>query len=426
MSFNRSCLPSRSPLAAQWRAWGIKPDSIVGHSMGEAAAAVVSGALTLEEAAQVITTRSRLMKTVSGRGAMAIVELTMDQALEEIAGKEKELAVAVCNSPRSTVLSGDPTALDAVLKGLESRDVFCRKIKVDVASHSPQMEPLRLELIDALSGLRPTSASVPVYSTVTGSLQHGQYFDASYWGENLRKPVQFAAVVARLFENHHNVFIEMSPHPLLLRAIKETITHLNRDPEFVCLTLPSIVRDEDDLTTLLSSLGRVYVSGYPFRWEAIYPQPKSRIKLPYPWQRKRYWFDDADTDAKAHRSQKKMVKTPSDERVRMGHQGSGEKGTSKSKMTLLESLNAAEPGKQRQLVIEGFLKKELSYVLSIPMSRIDSIKAFKAYGMDSLRAMHFRSRVESATALKLSSTIVWNYPNIKKTSGFSGRKPGKE
>ncbi|HLF25992.1 MAG TPA: type I polyketide synthase, partial [Anaerolineae bacterium] len=153
-------------LAAIWQALGVQPDAVIGHSLGEVAAAHIAGALSLDDAARIICTRSQLMKRLSGHGAMAVVELSRAEAQAALQGYEERLAVAVSNGPRSTVLSGDPATLQEVIARLQSQDVFCRLVKVDVAAHSPQMETLRPELVAALAEMRPQPASIPVYSTV--------------------------------------------------------------------------------------------------------------------------------------------------------------------------------------------------------------------------------------------------------------------
>ncbi len=172
-------------LAALWRSWGVHPDAVVGHSMGEIAAAYVAGALTIEDASRIIGRRSALLRRVSGQGAMAVVELTMDEAQAAIAGHRERVAVAVSNSRRSTVLSGDPGALNLVIEQLENREVFCRLIKVDVASHSPQMDPLRDDLLTALSGVRPRAAVVPIYSTTVGQPVDGAACDGEVPGRGI-------------------------------------------------------------------------------------------------------------------------------------------------------------------------------------------------------------------------------------------------
>ena len=205
-------------LAALWRSWGVEPDCVIGHSMGEVAAAHVAGILDLEDAAKVICRRSKLLRRVSGEGAMALVELGRDVAAQALAGHEDRLAVAVSNGPRSTVISGDPEALDEVLSTLEARGVFCRRVKVDVASHSPQMDPLRDPLLAELRNVRPHRARLNMRSTVTAEALKGPECGAGYWVQNLREPVLFSSTVQRLMDERHTLFVEMSPHPILLPA----------------------------------------------------------------------------------------------------------------------------------------------------------------------------------------------------------------
>jgi acyl transferase domain-containing protein/SAM-dependent methyltransferase len=273
-------------LAATWRARGIEPDAVVGHSMGEVAAAHVAGALSLEDAARVICRRSQLLLKVSGQGAMAVVELSQEDAEQAISGHEAHLSIAVCNGPRSTVLSGDPGALATVLAKLEARGVFCRQVKVDVASHSPQMDPLRPALLDALHGLKPQAATVPIFSTVTGKVCAGTGMDASYWVDNLRKPVLFSKAVGQLIQDGHALFIELSPHPILLPPVGEQL-HTRAVAGGV---FPSMRREEPEQAVLLESLAALYAQGFPVDWRRSFPVEAAHVRLPgYPFQRTRYW-----------------------------------------------------------------------------------------------------------------------------------------
>ena len=163
--------------------------------MGEVAAAHVAGVLSLEDAARIICRRSALVKRTIGQGAMAAVELSMEEARRVLAGYEDRVSIAASNSYTSTVLSGDPAALETILDQLRRQDIFCRMVKVDFASHSPQMDPLRADLLQALEGLDPRPASVPIYSTVTGTEGSELEFDALYWVRNLREPVLFSTAV---------------------------------------------------------------------------------------------------------------------------------------------------------------------------------------------------------------------------------------
>ncbi|XYH95262.1 SDR family NAD(P)-dependent oxidoreductase [Sorangium sp. So ce1128] len=277
-------------LSALFRAWGVGPDAVVGHSMGEVAAAHVSGALTLDDAARVICRRSKLLRRLSGAGAMALVELPMEQARQAISGYAGRLSVAVSNSERSTVLSGEPLALDELLPELARRGVFCRRVKVDVASHSPQVDPLLGELRAALDGLAPGAGRVPMRSTVSGEICRGEELGPDYWARNLRDPVLFSGAVQRLADDGHALFIEMSPHPILTPAVEEGLRA--RAPGGAAI--PSMRRERDEKRCLLEALGALYAHGYPVDWERQYPSGGRCVSLPaYPWQRERYWIDEA-------------------------------------------------------------------------------------------------------------------------------------
>jgi epothilone polyketide synthase D len=275
-------------LAALWQSWGLKPDAVVGHSMGEVAAAHVAGVLSLEDAVAIICRRSRLLRRISGQGAMALVELPVVEAESTLVGYEDRLSVAVSNSPRFTVLSGDPSALAEVLALLESRGVFCRRVNVDVASHSPQVDPLREELIAALAALKPGAALIPMRSTVTGAMVSGAELSAEYWADNVRQPVRFAQSVQSLIDDGHLVFVEMSPHPILLPSVQEILGTAARDG----VAVGSLRRKQDERQTLLESLGTLWVHGYRVAWARQFPAGGRRLVLPtYPWQRERYWID---------------------------------------------------------------------------------------------------------------------------------------
>ena len=287
-------------LAALWRSWGIEPQAVVGHSLGEVAAAYVAGALSLDDAVRVICHRSQLFQRTIGQGAMAAVELSIEEAQRVLVGFEDRVSIAVTNGPTSTVLSGDPAALAIILDRLQRRDIVCRRVKVDFASHSPQMEPLCSDLVQALEGLQPRAESVPIYSTVTGQVSHGLEFDPLYWARNMREPVLFSSAFQRLLEDGHDIFLEISPHPILLSAMQQGLHHLDQEGAL----LPSLRREEDEHTVLLGSLGALYTLGYPVDWNLIYPTAGRCVQLPqYPWQRKRCWLEPSTGDTGSYRDQ---------------------------------------------------------------------------------------------------------------------------
>ena len=277
-------------LAALWRSWGIVADAVVGHSMGEVAAANVAGALDLTDAVAVICRRSALLRRISGQGAMALVDLALAETAAVLVGHEATLSIAVSNSPRSTVVSGDPDALQQVLAELQAQDVFCRAVNVDVASHSPQVDPLLDELRAGLAEISPRGGSIPFRSTVDGETSDGSTLDAAYWAANLRRPVMFGDAVAELAANGSAVFVELSPHPILLPSIDQ----VGRAVEHEVSALASMRRGEGEVATMLAALAALYEAGVDVDWPAVTGVPAQHVVLPtYPWQRERFWYESA-------------------------------------------------------------------------------------------------------------------------------------
>ena len=274
-------------LAALWQSWGIVPNAAVGHSVGEIAAATVAGVLTLEEAARVVFHRARLMQRATGLGKMVAVELPFEAAEAALAGVRDRVSVAAINGPASVTLSGDAGALDQVVAELGARGVLCRALRVNYAFHSPQMEPFRGELADALRGLAPHPAHLTLISTVTGAKATATDYDAVYWARNIRQPVRFADAIQCLIDKGCTAFVEISPHPVLSPAISETLATRGRSG----LVVPSLRRGKPEQATMLAALGALYTHGCNPDWRGVYPVGQV-VSLPiYPWQRERYWVE---------------------------------------------------------------------------------------------------------------------------------------
>lgn len=253
-------------MAKLWQSWGVKPDAVVGHSMGEVASAFIAGAISLEDAALIICKRSQLMKKMSGKGAMAVTELTAAEAEKVAAAYKGKLSVAVHNSPKSTVLSGDGDALRAIVADLDAKGVFARLVKVDVASHSYQMDPIKEELHQALQKLHPQTQEVTIYSTVKNAKVAGSSLDADYWVNNLRGTVKFASVIQQLLEDGAYTFVEISPHPVLSAAIKDCKEAYAKE----ALIVHSTHREEGEYLSMLNNLSLLYQKGHPINWQAFY------------------------------------------------------------------------------------------------------------------------------------------------------------
>jgi acyl transferase domain-containing protein/acyl carrier protein len=275
-------------LAELWKHWGIIPDAVCGHSMGEVAAAYIAGILNLEDAVKIVCLRSQLLKELSGKGAMLATELSPIQAAEMLKGLENDISIAAINGPSSTVLSGKPEQLLKLKDDLDRQNLFCKWVKVDVASHSPQIEQLRPSLMKVMEGLRPQTPQIPFYSTVSGNLESNKVFDAEYWVDNIRKPVLFSSTIHKLLDNGHGKIVEIGPHPILLGAIQQTVNFQQNEIKL----LSSIRREEPEREILLRSLGVLYVQGFKIKWNHLYSDQSQYIPLPpFKWNNQRYWMD---------------------------------------------------------------------------------------------------------------------------------------
>ncbi|MBB4789330.1 type I polyketide synthase [Streptomyces rapamycinicus] len=270
-------------LAAVWQAAGVRPDAVVGHSQGEIAAACVAGAVSLRDAARVVTLRSQVIaRGLAGRGAMASVALPA-QDVELVDGAW----VAARNGPASTVVAGAPEAVDRVLAVHEARGVRVRRIAVDYASHTPHVELIRDELLGVIAGVDSRAPVVPWLSTVDGTWVEGP-LDAEYWYRNLREPVGFEPAAGQLQAQGDTVFVEVSASPVLLQAMDDDV-----------VTVATLRRDDGDATRMLTALAQAYVEGVTVDWPAVLGTTAARVlDLPtYAFQHQRYWLKGVDRAA---------------------------------------------------------------------------------------------------------------------------------
>ncbi|HEX7736851.1 MAG TPA: type I polyketide synthase [Ktedonobacteraceae bacterium] len=274
-------------LAALWRSYGVEPDAVVGHSMGEVAAAHVAGILDLNDAARIICIRSRLLRRLSGQGAMAVVALSFVATQELVSSYSERLAIAASNSPYSTVIAGDAAALREIHESLQERNIACTFVKVDVASHSPQVDIVLNELHQELVPIHPRLAEHLMYSTVTGLPVQGTELNAEYWERNLREPVLFGDAVQRMITEGYQTYIELSPHPLLTVAVEECLDMGQVEGR----ALPSMKREQESTHVLSDSLGICYTCGLSLNWRGIIRSGHHASLPAYPWQRQRYWMD---------------------------------------------------------------------------------------------------------------------------------------
>jgi acyl transferase domain-containing protein/NADPH:quinone reductase-like Zn-dependent oxidoreductase/acyl carrier protein len=278
-------------LAAQWRALGIKPDAVLGHSQGEIAAAYVAGALSLREATKVVTLRSRAITAIAGTGGMVSIPLPVEQVCKLIEPWRGLISIAGHNGPCSTVVTGIAAALDELMAVCERDDVPATRIPVDYASHSAHVEELRETLRESLSGLQPRASEIAFISAVTGAGLDTSILDGDYWFANLRQPVLFEQAVRWSYEHGYRTFVESSPHPVLSVGIQESLEDYT-DGHSVFGTLR---RNEGGMRRFLLSAAEAHVHGKSPNWASMFDDAGAcRIDLPtYAFQRKRYWMDPA-------------------------------------------------------------------------------------------------------------------------------------
>ena len=291
-------------LTALWRSYRVEPDAVIGHSMGEITAAVVAGALSPAEGLRVIARRSQLMARRADTGAIALLELDAP-ATESLIADFPGVTVAVYASPRQTVVAGLTEAVDAVVARAVARNVFARRVNVDVASHHAMMDPILPELKDALSDLEPGFPVIPLISTVEDAGETPE-FDADHWVANLRRPVRFGDAVAAAGATH-TTFIEISPHPLLTKAISDTLD----DPAAGNghhHSLPTLQRDANETVSFHTALNATFTARPPLGEHPPEPHPE----LPHtPWRHTRHWLDFAPASSangiRANRSRRKPL-----------------------------------------------------------------------------------------------------------------------
>ncbi|MCX2954721.1 type I polyketide synthase [Lentzea sp. NEAU-D7] len=351
-------------LARLWESAGVRPAAVLGHSQGEIAAAVVSGALGLDDAATVVALRSKIIAAeLAGHGAMASVELPADEVRRRLAG-HPGVEVAVVNSVRSTVVSGDGDAVDDLVEQWKREGVRVRLIAVDYASHSPQIDSVRRRIVEALAGIRPRQGSVPFFSTADCAWT--DRLDTAYWAHNLRAPVRFGEAVEALLAQGFRHFVETSSHPVLVGAVEDTATAADVDDVVV---VGSLRRNEGDFRRFLTSVAQAFAGGVDVDWSTVVPSTPTRVRgadLPtYPFQRQRFWFGDTT-------------------------------GTPAGTGPVLRGID--------------LVRAHAAAVLRTTADAVGVREPFKRLGFDSVMAVELRNRINAAASLRLPAGAVFDFP----------------
>ncbi|MGW6287807.1 type I polyketide synthase [Streptomyces sp. NPDC055107] len=364
-------------LAAMWRAWGVEPAAVVGHSQGEVAAAVVSGALSLADGARIVALRARAVHDHAPDGAMGLVERPVGEVSEELAAYGEALSVAVVNTARSTVVAGDAEAVDRFLAQMEATGAYCQRVDVDYASHSPHMDALLPGLREQLTGLAPADAGIAFYSSVTGERAAGPELDADYWCRNLRRPVRFDRALERLRADGFGTFVEVSPHPVLQIALAQ-----GTEAGGAAVVVGSLRRDHGGIGQALRALAELHSQGVPIPWQRVFPTSDTRrADLPtYAFERRSYWLDEHDDAVPAVTGaswREDVMALPEPER----------------------------PGFMVALVAEV-----AAALLGRPAEGVRPDATLREQGFDSLMVVELRNRLSARTRVPLPTVLAFDYP----------------
>ncbi|NEP72540.1 MAG: type I polyketide synthase [Okeania sp. SIO2G4] len=279
-----------------WKSWGIKPDVVMGHSVGEIVAATVAGVWTLEEGLKLIAARGRLMQQLPSGGEMVSV-MASESLVSQYITPESEVGIAAINGPESVVISGESVAMKSIVNQLEAKGIKTKQLEVSHAFHSRLMEPMLSEFEAVANQLTYNQPQIPIISNVTGQIADSSIATASYWVNHIRQPVRFAQGIETLRQQGYEIYLEMGPKPILLGMARQC------QPESVVEWLPSLRPGVDEWQQMLSSLGQLYIKGSKIDWigfDSDYIRQK--VALPtYPFQRERYWIQANQQRTQSHR-----------------------------------------------------------------------------------------------------------------------------
>lgn len=393
-------------LAALLSSWGIVPAALIGHSVGEVAAAHLAGALDLADAARLVVLRGRIMARASGMGSMCSVATDVDRVSAMLAGLpdvEDSVSVAAVNDGASVVLSGGTHELNSVVEHLERQGVHCRDLRVDYAFHSPAMAPLADELAAQLDRLEPRPTSRPLYSTVTGERVIGTELTAGHWARNVGAPVRFADAVGSAAADGHRVFVEVAPHPVLTGNVRQCLDDRGFDGRVV----PTLRRDKPGMPRLLGAIGALYTSGVPVDFARLARYPRPLVSLPtYPWQRRSYWLDTRPVEpvlpAIPDTSGAVEPDEPSEPQQPTAGWPGGLAGGSDTAAEVFAAVRA-----DVATVLE--LASPLEVPVDLPLLEI---------GMDSLMAVQLRHELAARTGWPLPATLALDHPTVDEISRY--------
>jgi len=421
-----------------WESWGVRPDVVMGHSVGEYVAATIAGVLSLEDGLKLIAMRGKLMQKLPSGGQMVSVMASESQVTEAIKEYSSQVTIAAVNGRESIVISGESGAIASICSFFESAGVKTKQLQVSHAFHSPLMEPMLAEFEAVAKEIAYNKPKIPVISNITGEEADDGIASAEYWVGHVRQPVKFVQGMETLHKQGAEIFLEIGPKPVLLGMGRECLMGEKK------LWLPSLRSGKPDWLQMLQSLGELYVRGIKIDWLGFDRDYfRDKVELPtYPWQRKRYWIEDMQQGT----SQEKKIIT-SEEKVKLDGVNiqlpmNKEKILQQPKLRLSDpeslsfsnTISSIEPPDRAVQVkpaeiesenitqlnsldrdvtqIRETLKESLAVALYADISEIEEDKKFVDLGLDSIVGVEWITEINQTYNLNIKATKLYDYPTL--------------
>ncbi|MDI3422640.1 type I polyketide synthase, partial [Streptomyces luteolus] len=382
-----------------YESWGLEPDYVTGHSMGELTAAHVAGVLSLPDVCALATVRARLIQSAAG-GAMAAVQASEQEVLDSFGPHAEALSIAALNSPDGTVVSGDEDAVLALCAQWRERGRKTKRLAVTVAGHSPHMDGILDEFGRAAATLDYAPARIPVVSNVTGRLATDEQLTSpDYWVRHVRATVRFADGIRTLYDEGVTAFLELSPSAVLAQAVATTLEGHEPRP----VTVSAIQRDRSESRAALAALAHLHTAGVDWDWSAVFPAGTAPSALPtYTFQRRSYWPDPAGrrrgTGARGARGGLRPLSDAAAD-------------PSDGPTAALRQRLAGLPRAEQEAILGELVRATTTVVLGrADAATLDQDAPFTDLGVTSLRAVELRNHLDNATGLSLPVTLVFDHP----------------
>ncbi|MFF5338610.1 acyltransferase domain-containing protein [Streptomyces sp. NPDC013181] len=386
-------------LAKVWLELGVRPTAVVGHSLGEVAAACVAGSLSLEDAARVVVARSHLLERKAAAGAMISVDLPEHDLLPRLAPYAGQAAVAVVNSPTSAAVSGTPEAVAALEADLLRDGVSVRRIRVERPVHGPGMDPLIEPLRESIDGITPLVPAVEFRSTALSGAVN-PVADVDYWVHNLRDQVRFAETIGTLVDEGVGTFIEIGPHETLRGAVEEIA--LTRGARVHAIS--SLRRNESDVRCLLEAAASLYVRGLPLTYDSLFDDDVEVVETPLvQWQKDRYWLEDAAPGPRA-------AQAPAPAAVPEAATASVA-----APATAATAVAVAAPVESRPL--EDVVLDEIADALGVPATGFHDGATLRDFGLDSMLAIRLVNRLQALFGQRISPVVFLDGRSLSEVVG---------